>query len=79
MELEHAVAWEVLAVSLAGLYLIGVTNLLVSFTLVVQVALRARRVRLRDAKGLLWPVAKRFFRSPLEFFVPVRREERVVP
>ncbi|MEW5707973.1 MAG: site-specific recombinase [Pseudomonadota bacterium] len=77
--LEHAVAWEALVVSLVGLYLIGVTNLLVSFTLAINVALRARRARLRDAKGLLWQVVKRFFRSPLEFFVPMRRGETAAP
>ncbi|MCL4798961.1 MAG: recombinase [Burkholderiales bacterium] len=69
---ERALPAGAFAVWLAGLYLIGVTNLLVSFGLAINVALRARGARLRDA-GLFKRLWMRFFRSPVEFFVPVRR------
>jgi site-specific recombinase len=70
----HAVSGATMAVSLAGLYLIAVTNLLVSFALAINVALRSRGARLRDAR-LFKRLAARFIRHPLEFFVPLRRGE----
>jgi site-specific recombinase len=72
--MEHALSGASVAMSLVGLYLIAVTNLLVSFALAINVALRARGARLRDAR-LFKRLAARFVRHPLEFFVPLRRDE----
>jgi len=69
---EQTLSASAFALLLAGLYLIGVVNLLVSFALAINMALRARGTRLRDA-GLFGRLWRRFFRSPLEFFVPRRR------
>lgn len=70
--LELNVPGAAVALSLLGLYLIGVTNLLVSFTLAINVALRSRGARLRDAR-LFKRLLGRFARRPLEFFVPLDR------
>lgn len=69
---EQTLSASAFALLLAGLYLIGVVNLLVSFALAINMALRARGTRLRDA-GLFGRLWRRFCRSPLEFFVPRRR------
>ena len=57
---------------LAGVALIGMTNLLVSFSLALWVALRSRKLRGSDALPLLPAVFKRFLRGPKAFFIPPR-------
>ena len=61
--------------SLAGIYLIGVTNLGVSFALALWVALKARGVEFRQSGPLVGKVLRSFVHSPLRFFYPVRRAE----
>jgi site-specific recombinase len=56
--------------SIAGLMLIGLTNLAVSFALALTVALRSRRVNLKQEwsmAGMLW---RRFCFAPRDFFLP---------
>lgn len=54
----------------AGVALIGLTNLAVSFSLALWVALRSRKL----SGSLLWPLVpmlfKRFLNAPLSFFLP---------
>ena len=54
----------------AGVALIGLTNLAVSFSLALWVALRSRKL----SGDLLWPLVpmlfKRFLGAPLSFFLP---------
>lgn len=57
-------------VSFLGVMLIGLTNLFVSFSLTVVVALRARRVRYEQWKPLAKLVMTHFFTRPLDFFWP---------
>lgn len=57
-------------VSFLGVLLIGLTNLLVSFTLTVIVALRARRVRFEQWKPLAKLVMTHFLTRPSDFFWP---------
>jgi site-specific recombinase len=59
-----AVIW-----GLAGVLLIGATNLITSFVLALWVALRSRKRRLAELRpilGLLW---SRFWRKPIDFFI----------
>ena len=57
-------------VSFLGVLLIGLTNLLVSFSLTIMVALRARRVRVKDWKPLLKLITTHFATRPTDFFWP---------
>lgn len=56
--------------SLTGIALIGLTNLGVSFSLALGVALRSRRISFSHGRRLLWRVLQRFARRPRDFFVP---------
>lgn len=57
-------------VSLLGVILIGLTNLFVSFSLTIIVALRARRVRFEQWKPLAKLVLTHFLTRPSDFFWP---------
>lgn len=60
-------------VSLLGVLLIGLTNLFVSFTLTVIVALRARRVRFEQWQPLAKLVLMHFVTRPSDFFWPPKQ------
>jgi site-specific recombinase len=59
--------------SLSGLFLIGFTNLAVSFSLALWVALKSRGVEFEHSRRLLGIVARRFLRQPHRFFLPPAR------
>ena len=70
--LDFAVPLATLAWSAFGVALIGITNLAVSFSLALWVALRSRGVSFGEAAGvgaLLW---KRFLSQPRAFLLPPR-------
>lgn len=67
--LEHQVSLEVAGRAIAGFLLIGLVNLLVSFSLALWVALRARRISFRRSVLLLSALARRFAAGPVEFFL----------
>ena len=72
--LAFAVSPRVLAVSFAGVLLIGLVNLVVSFSLALKVALRSRGITREQTEGL-WPrVMRRFFERPRDFVLPPRAE-----
>lgn len=56
----------------AGIALIGAVNLVVSFSLALLVAMRARRVPFRFGRKLIGPLLRRFMSAPLDFFRPPR-------
>ncbi|SPL69350.1 site-specific recombinase [Acinetobacter stercoris] len=60
-------------ISFLGVLLIGLTNLFVSFSLTVIVALRARQVRFEQWKPLAKLVMTHFFTRPLDFFWPPKQ------
>jgi len=62
-------------VSFLGVLLIGLTNLFVSFSLTIIVALRARRVRFEQWKPLAKLVLTHFMTRPSDFFWPPKIEE----
>jgi site-specific recombinase len=68
--LQFHVWWTEAAICTAGVMLIALTNLAVSFALAMYVALKSRRVRFRDTRGLVRLLAKRFLRRPRDFFWP---------
>ncbi|WP_410499286.1 site-specific recombinase [Chitinibacter sp. S2-10] len=52
-----------------GVMLIGLTNLVVSFTLALWVALRSRKRNLRELKPVIGLLFKRFWQRPIDFFI----------
>ncbi|MGN5763811.1 site-specific recombinase [Acinetobacter calcoaceticus] len=64
-------------VSFLGVMLIGLTNLFVSFTLTIIVALRARRVRFAQWKPLAKLVLTHFLTRPSDFFWPPKQPVEV--
>ena len=60
--------------SLAGIAVIFVLNLTVSFAIALSVAMRAYDLPARDHVHLLNLCLKRFLKSPLEFFFPPKEE-----
>ena len=70
--LEHQISWQLCLYTLAGILLIGLVNLGVSFSLAMLVALRSRRVSFgqwRHLGALLW---RRFRTGARDFFLPAR-------
>lgn len=61
--------WVIVS-SILGVALIGLVNLMVSFSLALITALRARGVKLFEWTSLVDMVAKHFFAHPSDFFVP---------
>lgn len=62
-----------IVVSFLGVLLIGLTNLFVSFTLTIIVALKARRVRFEQWKPLAKLVLTHFLTRPSDFFWPPKQ------
>jgi site-specific recombinase len=68
--LEFQVSHWTVLVSFAGVLLIGLVNLMVSFSLALKVALRSRGITRQQTEGL-WPrVIGRFLERPRDFFLP---------
>ncbi|MEW9899160.1 site-specific recombinase [Chitinivorax sp. PXF-14] len=74
--LDHQLDWQTVAISLVGIALIGLTNLLVSFSLALWVALRARQAGFAEARSILAQVCRRFVRTPRQFFFPPKVVEQ---
>lgn len=68
--LEHYMTWQTAVISTLGVLSIGAVNLLVSFSLALFVALRARQARFTQWPALLKALLARFLAVPLDFFVP---------
>lgn len=64
-------------VSFIGVLLIGLTNLFVSFSLTIIVALRARRVRFEQWKPLAKLVLTHFLTRPSDFFWPPKANKDI--
>jgi site-specific recombinase len=60
---------------MAAIPFIGALNLLVSFTLALRLALRARGVRLQDRSQLYAALRRRLRHAPGSFLVPPRQTE----
>jgi site-specific recombinase len=77
--LAFAVSPHVLLVSFAGVLLIGLVNLVVSFSLALKVALRSRGITREQTEGLWGRVIRRFLAAPRDFFWPPAGEGVVGP
>lgn len=70
--LDYQMSWEMAANATLGVALIGAVNLLVSFSLALWVALRARKIQLKRSILLLRALGRRFMSAPLDFFIGPR-------
>lgn len=61
---------SILLISLLGVALIGLTNLMVSFSLALMVALRSKDVKFTEWGRLFKQIVGHFFTHPMEFFYP---------
>lgn len=77
--LDFKVGWQVIVVSAAGVLLIALVNLVVSFILALRVALKSRGIGAEGTEGLTRRVYERFRASPREFLLPPRAREGGAP
>ena len=77
--LNYQVTWQLVSISLFGILSIGATNLLVSFSLALMVAIRSRQVRFNHRRLLLKTLALRFWKRPADFFIAPKDGEDVAP
>lgn len=68
---------SVLATAATGVILIGLVNLLVSFSLALWVAMRSRGVPFSSVLSLLPQLRRRLVAHPLEFLLPVEQAKRL--
>ena len=61
----------ILLSAIVGVILIGLTNLLISFSLALWVAMRSREVHFSAVWSLMPHIWQRLLRHPLDFFLPV--------
>ena len=74
---DHQLPLYTIAISLLGVAAIGMTNLVVSFSLAMMVALKSRRVRYTQWWPLAGMIARRFMQKPGSFFWPPRNGTEV--
>ena len=70
---ETMPAWQTLLWAGFGVICIGLTNLIVSFTLALRTAFRARRLHFSGARVLMQAVWQRFRDTPSAFFIPPKQ------
>ncbi len=68
--LDHALDWHAVTQVVVGISIIGMLNLMISFSLALFVAMRGQRVSFANARGLPMAVLQRFRRRPRDFFWP---------
>jgi site-specific recombinase len=73
--LDFSIPATTAAIAFSGVLLIGITNLLVSFTLTLSVAMRARRISFEQGRSLGGLLLKRLLRAPGAFLFPPRSDE----
>ncbi len=66
---EFTLAWPIVAWGALGVTIIGVTNLFVSFTLALWVAMRSRKRHLRELKPLWGKFWRRALSRPIDLFI----------
>lgn len=68
--LQFDLSWQLGLLAAAGVALIGLTNLAVSFALTLYVALRARRITFAQGRHLGLMILRRFIFHPGDFLLP---------
>ena len=77
--LDYQMSWAQIANATAGVFLIGLINLLVSFGLALWVALRARKIHFKRGILLVQALGRRFAYSPIEFFLGPKHRQLPPP
>jgi len=72
--LDFALGWQAAALAACGIALIGLTNLGVSFSLTLYVAMRARRITFAQGRTLVWMTLRHFLAHPRAFLFPPRSD-----
>ena len=67
---DFSLSWQIWLGGLAGVALIGVTNLIVSFSLALWTAMRSRQRQLADLRPLPALLLKRLLARPRDFVLP---------
>jgi len=67
--LDYGMSPQAIGNAVAGVALIGAVNLLVSFSLALWVALRARKIRFKRGILLVRAMGRRLIASPIDFFL----------
>lgn len=78
MALDFMISWQVLLTAILGIWLIGTTNLVVSFSLALYVAMKSRKVSFAQWRLLLRTLLTRFVQNPALFLLPPRRQQVVL-
>ena len=73
--LDFAMQPQELLLGVLGIALIGLANLVVSFTLALSVAMKARKVAFTQWRTLLQSLGRRFRQKPGEFFLPPKSQK----
>ncbi|MCL2875566.1 MAG: site-specific recombinase [Betaproteobacteria bacterium] len=74
---DFAVPISLIGVTVVGVLLIGLVNLLVSFTLALYVAMRSRGITFAQGRILSTLVMRHLLNRPLDFFFPPRNAEPI--
>jgi site-specific recombinase len=76
--LEFDLVWQSITIGAVGVILIGLTNLIVSFSLAMRVALRSRGIQREDTSGLTVKLAcSAFLSKPRDFFWPPKEVPKI--
>ena len=75
--LDNFLTAETILTVLAGIFLIGLFNFLVSFGLAIFTAIRARQVKFSETRKLLHLLAAYLFTYPFDFVFPPSKERKI--
>jgi site-specific recombinase len=75
--LDFAITWRTVWLATASIILIGIVNLLVSFSLALYVAMKSRKVTFAQWRTLIKQVLIRLNQRPAEFLFPPKKESRL--
>lgn len=68
--LDFMFSWQVWVIAMLGILLVGITNLVVSFSLALYVAMKSRKVTFAQWRLLLKTLLRRFIQNPGIFLFP---------
>lgn len=63
-----------IAITLFGVFCVGLLNFLVSFSLSLTIAISSRRVNFKESRALIGMLAQRFITNPMQFLIPPKEE-----
>lgn len=71
--LDFSLTWQAVADCVFGLAMIGLMNLIVSFSLALYVALKSRKLRFNHWRAVIFALLKRLNQHPGEFILPPKK------